>query len=615
MNSAVRTPVRWSTVLALVLMVVTAYWSLQYLVQQWTVVRGHSHDFFIPIIAGDAVEQQGIGHPHLHSPFGIIYFFLSSNSYRLLMQFPAWISLDKIHMLSTFQWLGVLLVLFLAFRFLQAPPRRLSLWYLAVLLLICVQPRNFDSSSPLPTWYASYNLHLWCLLMLQAANHYCWRRAGPAVRRAAMLGFLEALVLVLAFNYKVSFFVAASGLSLLPLWYLPDWQARFSYYGSLVASAVVMTAALAGLGADYAFYLADLAHAAQAKQIPPYMFILQASVMALYIAVCGWMEGGASMPAAGQGFLLRVFRRFAFHGVAGAAMLVAALGDFYAPTWPNVLLALWVAVCDLRVEQRTRPLLVAGAAAGWIGLLVLNGANALELIATADAVTEVDAAFSDEVIRVGPMELRLRFDTTRPSFHDLYGSGLLAAPADLADNMFRFSYRGMGDVPDSYNGTISETSEQDYPREVNATADWLSRNGAAAKGELVIAHLGFVNPWPLLTGNRMPDNALHWVHPGTTISQAQAPEFFESLRMADVAVIPLLKNSLPRDFAFSCAFYLWNLDRGGLFVPQHLVGSNLITVRKGGRLSADLPSPIHFDESDLRTVCRERLADFAARAQ
>ncbi len=610
--------VRLSTLTALVVITIVLINAVRYVLGQGTALKGNVDDFFIALNAGYAVVQEGLAHPSIHSPFGVVYFFLSSNSFRLIEAFPQWLSLDKIHMITSVQWMAVISALFIALRQLQVGPKRFPLWLLAVLLVICVQAKDVAAFNPLPNWYGTYNYLLWALLILQAANHYCWKGAGPKGWAILSLGAVEAAILVLEFNYKISFFVAGCVLSLLPMFYLAGWRARAAYYGALLASAAVMTAVLAGLGVPFARYVGDVLFVARAKSVPETVVLGQICAGLAYTLIVGKVdvqaagapfETARNVVARASGFA----RQYAFHGLVAVAIAMGSLGDFFGPFWPYAVVGLWAVVCSSKGAAAETP----EPADRWLArnvttavIVVLGGFSLLSLQKTADcANSDTPKEAISEAISFTPRSLSFVNFPVSAGLDDLYASKLFAVPPDLPQRLFEYSYRRESDQILPAVQAIAILAGAGFVTSVNATANWLNAHGSAAKGTLAISHLGFANPWPLLTGNRFTAGSPHWLHVGTTVSPRQIDVYLEALSAADVTVVPLVSVNDPEQRIINCAFYDWNFRNGSRFVPQQLAGYNLIFVRKGGRLPVSEAEPVRIDASTIEQQCGDVLAD------
>ena len=611
--------VRWPTLAALALIAAVLIDATRYVLGQATIIIGNVDDFFIALNAGYVVVQEGLAHPSIHSPFGEVYFLLSANSFRLIERFPQWLSLDKIHMFTSMQWMAVISVLFFAFRRLQDGGRKFEPWLLALLLLICVQAKDLGTLKPLPNWYGTYNYHLWALLILQAANHYCWKGRNPKGPVVFWLGVVEAFVLVIAFNYKISFFLAGCGLSLLPLFYLGGWQGRVAFYSSLLASAAIMMAALAGIGVPFLQYFHDVLFAARAKSVHTATAIGQFCVALAYMLIIGKVASRPAEALLSETRMVSIsrvseaVRRYAFHGVVAAAVAMGALGDFFSPWWPYVVVGLWAVICSsegptAETREPADRLLVRNVAA--VLVTILAGFALLSLHVIADDAntgpTQNDAIA--EAISFAPRPLSFIHFPMNAGIDDLLASKLFAIPSDLPQRLLEFSTRDESDQARPVVQAVGVMATTNYIKDVNETVVWLNEIGSAAKGTLAISHMGFSNPWPLLTGNRFTDGSPHWLHVGTTVSPRQVDAFLGPLSGADVTVVPLISVNDPEQAILNCAFYEWNIRNGGLFVPQHLAGYNLIFVRKGGRLPVSQPAPVQVDEAGIQRRCDNVLA-------
>ena len=564
--------VRWPTLAALALIAAVLIDATRYVLGQATIIIGNVDDFFIALNAGYVVVQEGLAHPSIHSPFGEVYFLLSANSFRLIERFPQWLSLDKIHMFTSMQWMAVISVLFFAFRRLQDGGRKFEPWLLALLLLICVQAKDLGTLKPLPNWYGTYNYHLWALLILQAANHY-----------------------------------------------LGGWQGRVAFYSSLLASAAIMMAALAGIGVPFLQYFHDVLFAARAKSVHTATAIGQFCVALAYMLIIGKVASRPAEALLSETRMVSIsrvseaVRRYAFHGVVAAAVAMGALGDFFSPWWPYVVVGLWAVICSsegptAETREPADRLLVRNVAA--VLVTILAGFALLSLHVIADDAntgpTQNDAIA--EAISFAPRPLSFIHFPMNAGIDDLLASKLFAIPSDLPQRLLEFSTRDESDQARPVVQAVGVMATTNYIKDVNETVVWLNEIGSAAKGTLAISHMGFSNPWPLLTGNRFTDGSPHWLHVGTTVSPRQVDAFLGPLSGADVTVVPLISVNDPEQAILNCAFYEWNIRNGGLFVPQHLAGYNLIFVRKGGRLPVSQPAPVQVDEAGIQRRCDNVLA-------
>lgn len=605
--------VAWLNLLGTAAVLLIVIEAVRFVLGAGTAIKGNIHDFFIPLNAGYVVMQEGLAHPSLHSPFGVVYFLLSWNSLRLIEALPQWLSPDKIHMVSSLQWMALVTALFFAFRKVQDRAVGFPAWLLAVLLLITVQAKSVEVLNPLPNWYGTYNYHLWALLILQAANHYAWKGGGPKGARLAWLGALEAVLLVIAFNYKVSFFVAGCGFALLPMWYLAGWRERGLYYGSLLATGAGLMALLIVAGLPIAAYLQDLVLVARAKSVESTDVIDQAFAVLAFTVIAGQLDDGGRVVGQGAAAGWRIaalVRRYGFHAVVAGGLALGALGDFFVPWWPYAIVGLWALVCAARrivppAQEPADRRIVRLAAAVVVSLLA--GFAMVSLTVSADnayAISSEDRTVAEE-IAFAPRDMRFVSYPVSTSFRELAASGLVVLPTAPAQALFDYSYRGDTHKSSPAVEAISGMVSADFVKDVNATAAWLREQGGAQAGSLVIAHVGFANPWPLLTGNRFPAGSLHWMHVGTTVTLRRLAALMPPLAAADVVVVPLVSVNDPEQVNLDCAFYDWNIRNGSPFVAQHLAGYNLIFLRRDGRLPPVLPEPVRQDRAAIVDRCAE----------
>jgi hypothetical protein len=588
-----------------------------------TVLDGNVHDFFLPINAAYAMQLGGIGQDALRSPFGPLYAVLSANSLALIEAWPGWIQLDKIHALSSLQFLILPIFLFFAYRALQEDDRRFPKWLLLVAMIVCVLPRSADAILTLfPNWYGTYNNHLWSILLLQAANLYAWRGRRPDGRKLLLIAVLDAICVMVSFNYKFSFFVPAMLLVLLSAACLGGWKQRFTYMATIVVLVCVITGLVSAAGYSYSAYFRELQWllAAKSLQVPPlrnHVFLLLAFVALSDLTRPGDAAGHArltAIPVISYEGLRYVTIRFGFSAVVGCAVLLAAQGDFHSPAWPYiVLLALASSsggdqsLAAISVYSRLQAKLRFFASACVVVLLV-TGLVSLAFLIRPQATLGDGPLEALHLRSIAVDPLRFEYGQSNPSasFDELVEVGLSAGPP-TPEKLIRMSYSVTAAIriPPQLSAVIDLIKAQ-YPADLGLTAQWFSRRLKTFPPEtrVVIGFVGFVNPLPFLTGNLFPKDSLHWMHLHTTIGEDQIYPALEPMATADAVVVPALYLPLIDQKMLNCSFYLWNMRQGEIFVLQEVSGLNLVFLRKGGRLQPDPHPPYRLDYNEIERVCR-----------
>ena len=603
---------------------------LAYLANAETLIAGNIHDYFLPLNAAYVTGMSGLGQETLRSPFGPFYVLLSAASFGMIRAFPGWLSLDKIHALSSLQVSLFVIALFFLFRSLQRTERKLPLWLLAFSLMVCFQPREIRLDEILPDWYGTYNNHLWAVLLLQAANHYAWRGQRPGNKTVIALAVFEAACLSITFHYKVSFFAASAGLALLPLGSVGTLRGKLTYAGVTLAAFAVVAALLAAAGFSYARYFEDLRWAAAAKSPIPLQVAAQLIALAAFVFVAFMLQwerrhafAASSAEARNLSGLAGLFRRsfsmIGFDAVAGVALALAALGDFRSPVWPYVVMALCAArvsgVAHSGANARALPVarLVRGVAVAWLILLMsvsLVSLCNIALFSAGKASPMPHANTLRRVIEADPLRFVFGQITLSPSLENLVATGLVAPGTGAPQTLFDLSYQLQAHDDHALGGVLSAIVDTGYVDSLNATAQWLRREGerSGQAGRLVIGSVSFANPYPVLTGNLFPAGSLHWMHLGTSLSIPQLDEALEPLTQADVVIVPALAYDWIPESRLRCGFYLWNLRKGGLFVPQAIAGMNIIFLRRGGHLSPGT-SIVQQDRALIERICNDTLSE------
>lgn len=606
---------------------------LLYLGTAETLIAGNIHDYFLPLNAAYVTDISGLGQEMLRSPFGPLYFLLSTASFNLIRAVPEWLSLDKIHAISSLQASLVVVALFFLFRNLQDEDRKFPLWLLAFSIMVCFQPRDVGRvNDVLPDWFGTYNNHLWAVLLLQAANHYAWRGRQPGRRTLIPLAVLEAVCLGITFNYKISFFAASACLALLPLSYVGSISQKLLYAAVSAAVFLLAAAVLAAAGFSYAQYFQNLRWAAEGKSLTLLETVLQLSGIAALLFVAfvlqceKWNYPDHPPGARGASVILRFRERIlqlvaliGFDLVIGGAMFLAAIGEYRLPVWPYVVMAAcaarWSGPAEASCVGR-RPsaaLLVQGFAGGWLVLLMGLGLAGQDALLKSPSPREMRTSLYNSLSReidARPLRFVLRQITYVPSLASLAETGLVDPGRGGQQALFDLSYQLQASEDRTLNPMLSAMLDNGYVDDLNAAARWLRHEAAKSgqAGRLVIGSVGFANPYPFLTGNLFPRGSLHWMHLGTSLSLSQLNQALAPLAEADVVIVPALTFDSLREPLLRCGFYLWNERKGGLFVPQATAGVNMIFLRKGGLLAPGAPI-VEQDRASIERICKDTLSE------
>lgn len=601
----------------------------QFMIHVWGVLSGDTylldgniHDFFIPWNAALAVKQGMEIHVDFHSPFGPVYFFLSSNALRLIESYPSVLQLPDIHYLSSLIFGGALTLVFLVVRACQPRGTRIPFWVLVLLLLLCFQARDIDRlDHAVSNWYGIYNSQLWSLVLFQIAVVLHWQEQPKSRASTIILALVQVFCLLVAFHYKISFFAASGLVVILPVFFLGSLSRVGLYIGLGVAICGVVVAVISLFGFSYTGYLQDIALAAASKasgsDSEDNGDLLRALVA--FVLLAQFLRNHNRQFWDPETPFLERFRHYVveghlkcikgkevvFDGLVSLALGFAALGDFNRPIIPLAfVLSFYVFTRAFggRFLQRSRwsalHLVVLYLLFAFVGIALESTRVVAEGAQNADgndamSYQKWQVAYLD--YPSAPFAFRFRRELTVSEFVD---RGPLTRGPQWDQELINFSLEGYDEIEGPKNRPLplkaslvpGAGSHAQYLDDLNGTLKWFEDNGLIGRQSLSVAGLGFANPWPLLTRNSIPKSSQHWMHLGTTLPFNDYSALLDGMAAADVVVMPLLSVDEPMQWRFNCAFTLWNAGEGTIFEPLAVVGLNLILAKS--EIALKISSPI-----------------------
>lgn len=603
-------------------------------------IDGNIHDFFLPWNAAWAQAQGVEIHEDFHSPFGIIYFLLSSFSVHLTNAFPNALSLVDIHYLSSIIFGTFLTVLYFLSRATMPEGKRVPVWIWVIALILCFQARDYDRQGDfIPDWYGVYNSHLWSLILLQVAIVLHWTELRQTRLRTVVLAGFQSICLMVTFHYKASFFASSAIICILPVFYLGSLPKIGTYIGVGVALCSATLGFIALGGYSYAGYFNDLLLAAAAKSDQDSKsFNRLAEVFFGFVILAQALRNHHRPELRNDIGLLRqlgsylldtFFRKVRFKDLAFDAMLgfglgLAVFGEYRQSILPVIIVLAFYVFSGylggaLRQPQRWSIL----HAVILIYIFKFTDTSLEISRELAENSTNENRKYSDtdiwETGRIGKDGIAFRYAIFSTFFDYLdplpfeqnsNGEHYLLDRAKSVHGSFPLADLQTGDGHwkqdlidyslSVFDPELSDTkalrqkaallgpgigSTQHYVRNLNATLNWLEETGISARTDLKIGHVGFANPWPFLTKTHFPDNSLHWNHLKTTLPSDNLTLLLEPMATADLVVMPLLSINTSMQWHFNCAFTLWNQEQGELFRPIEVVDTYLILVRENGSLA------------------------------
>lgn len=565
-------------------------------------ISDNIHDFWIPVNAGYSVMVGQAESGVFHSPFGGIYFLLSSNALRLTSAFPDILNVTAIHYLMAFQFLVVLTAVYLVGRAIQSGNLQIPLWFFAALLLLCFQARTIDGFYiTAPHWFGNYNSQLWSLLLLQAASNYLWNERTWTERSAAVLAVFQGLFLFIALNYKISFAPAAGLLCMLPFFYLGSTRRILVYVSVGVVFMAATTGMVAGIGFSYSQYLSDLAAAAAAKSSAPEGLPAAGLSAVIYLAALQVVRHHKAARDAlnGTGPSIRTYlvngifgrvklRELAFDSVGALALFLSQLGDFQRSVTPYFLMIAFVGFGPI-LQNLSRPKgslgLLHFGAAGWVAAFCYTSLATMYEVGKMSRPVPWSPPIWDQISVIDYAENPISFRFPHvSSIKEFLAGGLFVKSDDWGKTLIERSYSFYAEAEIDPVGLPDVFENQEYIEGINSVVSWFKSKDLIGSG-IAVESIGFANPWPFLTKNRFARETSHWVHIGTTIAATEMDTYYRTLETADILVLELLGSDRAfTQFYFNCTFFLWNLNNGEPFVPQEVVGTHLIFAREGGKV-------------------------------
>lgn len=504
-------------------------------------------------------------HEQYHSPFGWIFFAVSSLAMSLRETVAPESSATGVMISAALVFFVVVLAAFLLLRA-SLGSRAMPVWLLPFLLVLSASPRNISELSHRDLlWYGMYNNQLWSLVLMQLVaffslllNDSVRTRIFSCRARMISLCLAQALVLYVALNYKVSFFLAGLALALATLIVIGRHRALMPF--TLSASVLVaMLGATHLAGYNYEAYLSDLMMAVRAREegstglggIVWYAGVLLALCIVYLdptrLAVVRRRGAATSMSVATVSMVL-----------AMAALVLGLMGDFSKSLmYLFLFLALYlVAHRHTGHEAASRiPMFLS------FGILaVIFTVNTLSVARVVDyKVGDVDSkryVVSTHAARWGgDWHLVL----PRPHF----GSQVeewAAVFGKYNDGWFSLALKAAGNLRIMYTSVDYMVSHQE-------ALSMFEKIGV--KPDAMVVELEFSNSFPVLWGSPTPPGSLHWVHHGTTISNDSYIKAFEPYFSADVVLLPGVGFDFKQPH-MNCVFLIENRLRGSPFEVQYV---------------------------------------------
>jgi len=545
-------------------------------------VVGNVHDFFIPYNIAYALEQGLVLHQDFHSSLGLLYAYLNYIPWLLIKNFPSWFQMGDLIFLSSILFLGLLLVVCLLTRL--KTTKKLPNISLSIILIICslvFQVRNMASFNHKELlWYGVYNHHLWSLLLLQITYVFCWQRYVMAYsefsinkRDLLILSIIQAVILYLSFNYKITFFLASVCI-VMALFFVLARRDRFFYLSLTISLFVLFLSFTALVGYDYLGYLKDITQSLNAKankQLNEAFLVRQWLYLIAYVLffnilrvldITNWRQLSSQVLI---GCLRKIVARrnrkyLIFDIFIGLGLLISVIGDYQQPGIYFCLIAAFYIITNIKSKQY-KQIFNYLAYGLLIYFFVLNMLGLFRIVKYSESNEGGNKFLMANLDTVVP-SLNLPFIIENHiGFYKNYQTFKMEQHPQKADVISNFSYNYTPGY--NYNQALVPFYNLDYILGLNEAFNKLKSLGSHADNRLMM--LEFVNPLPLFLQAKFPLPAYHWVHLGTTFSYKKVNLLYQAFSNSDFVLMPIISRDGINQTFLNCAFYEWNISQGSPF--------------------------------------------------
>jgi hypothetical protein len=528
-------------------------------------ITGYLHDLFLPLNAARVIDEGLRLHEQYHSPFGWVFFYVSSMAMSLREAVAPESSATGVMLSAALVFFVVIFAVFVLLRT-SLGSRAMPVWLMPFLLVLGASPRNQEGLGYTDLlWYGMYNNQLWTLLLLQLSAFFSLLLSEDIRGRIRAGGFrliplsvAQALVLYVALNYKISFFVASLALALASLIVI-GWRRALMPFMLCAAAIMTMLVATHLAGYSYQAYVADLMMAVRAREegstglgeiVWPALVLLGGCVAFLDPSILKSIKR--------KGPATSMTDAIVSMALALAAMVLGLMGDYSkSMVYLFIFVALFL-VANHRASHESRwgaPMVLS------CGILaVVFSVNALSVVRVIDyKISDIDKkryVVSELSARWGG-EWHVAFP--RPDF----GSQIeeLAGVFGKQDAAwFGLALKPVGRIRQMYGSVDYMVSHQEV-------LSLLEEIGA--KPDAMVVELEFANSFPVLWGSPTPPGSLHWIHQGTTISNASYIKTFEPYYSADIVLLPTINDAVKQP-QMNCLFLIENGLRGHPFQVRYV---------------------------------------------
>ncbi len=594
--------------------------------------HGCFHDLFIPYNAAYSWELEQKLHTEFHSALGWIYHFITYNALWLLNYF----SLDPIYIyqMSALIWCVIFIVFYYASNSVLIKPIPPSILAVAIAVAISGKMLCVTNMSKMP-WYATYNRHMWGLVLLHAAFciMFCLEVLATEnrlknIRSITGVAIINSFAVYITLHYKISFLPIAAAFAAITTFILASrlWIIHILISVIVFLGLVLLTVLF---GYDYYGYYIDLAKASRGRiELPRGMLdgILQV-VIGLPLA--------ALLISHRPKYILVML-------VICISLGIAVFADFMHPVF-MVLLFIgmgWylnyysqeneLSQSDNSFSMRfLRPKI-----ASWFALLI-----PLVYLLDFASVTNFVLHKFDIYHKRNDVFRSFEFDY----YNQKNNSHQILQNSDHHQNIYKLNYKfgriesvahikqyfddvdsktlGLGrffiaSVRDKYINILDQSYYFDSVDEGLQTLKAIPnyRN-------LKIASTDFSNPFPFLLQTPIPKNSENWLHPGTTIKTNELPKLYENMLLdADIVMVPTSTGDdvlyritkfgtrislYPFKKQLNCEFYYYNSRHNDPFIPFKATASWIYFIRKDLALKLELnqiPGYIE-NKENIANVC------------
>jgi hypothetical protein len=549
-------------------------------------ITGNIHDFLIPANAAYLLEQNGSIHEDFHSPFGYLYFLLNYLSLELIKWFDG--SISALPLITSSFFLPVIALFAGLINISVAKSRKIPLWFIAFLIMLALAPRDYSTSQHNVTWYGTYNRHMWVVIFLQI---YAWisliqnNNCGLILkgRQIAVFGIMSGMCLILTFLYKVSFFAVSGMMIAATAVLVPAHFFKYCAITTLTFLTLLILPAITGYSYDGYFH--DLLMAVEAKKENEAVYNPFSTLIFLVVGLIIIHKAPASKLSKYNIVSLMFVSTSIFLGI---------IGDFSAPYFFYALTAALLFQTLYPEELNFKRLTI-------MMFVVFTIIDALSLKNIVRYVNYQEHGSNDRRISmtINSEKNPARFVIKREMFNsNSFSNWVSNTQAEFFNSTeeqieYYWFYRSYGNEP-----VQPPYDNFDYISQVNdgivVLTPLLARNP-----ELAITTTEFTNPFPFFLNSRIPDNSLHWIHPGTTVNQKTMQEL--DFSHSDVILMPVFSPD-PWRKDLNCSFYMFNHHQGTPYRPFKVDSSWVYFIKESMLNAQQLQELSWFDQSQAHIL-------------